>query len=102
MAGMGGKAMVCITCQDVKAKCEWPGEEGGEKKVCQRKWTAEESLKGKKKAKKAQMELEAGLSEGVALGRLQISSRVIKNLGDLMRVLLWQLDHQNAFLSQLV
>ena len=62
----------------------------------------EDSPKGKKKGKKAQMELEARLSGGAALEGLQTSSRVLENLGDLMRGLLWRLDHQNALLAQLV
>ena len=94
--------MACVACQDMKTKCEWLEEESRGRKVCQRKWAVEESVKGKKKRKKMWMELEAGLSGGVALRRLQTSSRVIENLSNLMRVLLWQLDCQNALLSQLV
>ena len=30
---VGGKAMVCIACQDAKAKCKQPGEKSREKKV---------------------------------------------------------------------
>ena len=101
VAGVGGKAMVCIACQDMKAKCEWPGEESGEKKVRWRKRVVEESPKGKK-GKKAQTEPEAGLSRGAALEGLQVSSKVVENLGDLMRGLLWRLDRQNALLAQLV
>ena len=48
MAGVGGKATACVACQDVKAKCERPREESGEKKVRRRKRAAEESPKGKK------------------------------------------------------
>ena len=58
-------------------------------------------LKGKK-AKKAQLELEAGPSRGAALEGLQASSKVVENLSDLMRGLIWQLDCQNALLAQLV
>ena len=101
VAGVGGKATECVACQDVKAKCERPGEESGEKKVCQRKWAAEELPKGKK-AKKARTKPEAGPSGGAALEGLQVSSKVVENLGDLMRGLLWQLDRQNALLVQLV
>ena len=101
VAGVGGKATACITCQNAKAKCKWPGEESGEKKVCWRKRAAQESPKGKKR-KKAWTELEAGLSRGVALEGLQVSSKVVENLGDLMRGLLWWLDCQNALLTQLV
>ena len=53
MARVGGKATACVACQDVKAKCEQPGEESGEKKVHWRKWAVEESPKGKKMMKKA-------------------------------------------------
>ena len=84
-----------------KAKCERPGEESGEKKVHQRKRAAEESPKGKK-TKKAQTEPEAGPSRRAALKGLQVSSKVVENLGDLMRGLLWWLDRQNALLAQLV
>ena len=101
VAGVGGKATACVACQDTKAKCEWRGEESREKKVCRRKWAAEESPKGKK-GKKAQTEPEAGLSRGAALKGLQVSSKVVENLSDLMRGLLWWLDHQNAHLAQLV
>ena len=98
MAGVGGKATACVACQDAKAKCERPGEESGEKKVCWRKRAAEESPKGKK-AKKARTEPEAGPSGGAALEGLQVSSKVVENL---MRGLLWRLDRQNALLAQLV
>ena len=101
VARVGGKATACVTCQDTKAKCEWPGEESREKKVCQRKQAVEELPKGKK-GKKAQTEPEAGPSRGAALEGLQVSSKVIENLGDLMRGLLWRLDRQNALLVQLV
>ena len=101
VAGVGGKATECIACQDAKAKCERPGEERGEKKVRRRKWAVEELPKGKK-AKKAQTEPEAGPSGGAALEGLQVSSKVVENLGDLMRGLLWRLDRQNALLVQLV
>ena len=100
VAGVGGKATACVTCQDTKAKCERPGEESREK-VCQRKQAVEELPKGKK-GKKAQTEPEAGPSRGAALEGLQVSSKVIKNLSDLMRGLLWRLDRQNALLAQLV
>ena len=66
-----------------------------------RKQAAEESPKGKK-AKKARMEPEAGPSGGAALEGLQVSLKVVENLSNLMRGLLWQLDHQNALLAQLV
>ena len=90
VAGVGGKA-----------KCEQPGEESGEKKVHQRKQAAEELPKGKK-TKKARTEPEAGPSGGAALKGLQVSSKVVENLGDLMRGLLWWLDRQNGLLVQLV
>ena len=101
VAGVGGKATVCVACQDTKAKCEQPGEESREKKVSRRKRAAEESPKGRK-VKKARTELEAGPSRGAALEGLQASSKVIETLGDRMRGLLWQLDCQNALLAQLV
>ena len=102
MARVDGKAMTWVTCQDAKAKCKQPGEKRREKKVHWRKQAAEELPKGKKKAKKVQRETETGLSRGAALEGQQTSSKIVKNLSNLMRGLLWRLDRQNALLAQLV
>ena len=53
----------------------------GMQQVHRRKRAVEDSPKGKK-GKKARTELEAGPSGGAALEGLQVSSKVIENLGD--------------------